>query len=180
MFISSAGLYTPLMSYHGYRLIDPPVGTEKLTADLQLDPGKTVAGKVVGPDGKPFRGATVAGLAGTLEVPATLKDDTFTAAALLPEDSRTVAAVHAGKKLAGTVVVSGAASATPVVRLGKWGILTGRVVDHDGKPIAGVRVRLYFEDRAAALLHHHLAGDQSATTDAAGRFRCDVPFAGVK
>src|SRR5262249_51549780 len=151
-------------------------GAEKLTADLQLDPGKAVAGKVVGPDGKPFAGATLAGLGASFEKPAPLKGDTFTVQALLPNDVRTVAAVHLEKKLAGLVVVRAHAKA-PVIRLAPWGAVTGRVVDQDSKPIAGVKVRLYYTDRAEANLYQRLKDGKEVTTDAAGSFRCDVPFA---
>jgi RNA polymerase sigma factor (sigma-70 family) len=192
LFITAGGAYYPLSTTHAYRLIDPPVGTEKLTVDMQLDPGQTVTGKVVGPDSKPLTGATVAGLVSTFDEPATLKGDTFTVAALFPEDTRIVAAVDAGKKLGGTVVVAAAEKKTPVVRLRAWGTLTGRVVGPDGSPIAGVHIGLAFgfpgvkfssrptpPPASPAKLYGHLMGDRVVTTGANGRFRCDVPFADV-
>jgi RNA polymerase sigma factor (sigma-70 family) len=192
MFITAAGVYYPLSTTHAYRLIDPPAGTEKLTVDMQLDPGKTVTGKVVGPDGKPFKSATVAGQVATFDEPATLKEDTFTVAALLADDNRLVAAVHTGQKLGGTVVV-GPNDKTPVIHLSPWGTLTGRVVGSDGQPIAGVHIGLAFgfpgvkfssrptpPPSATAKLYAHLLGDRKVTTGADGRFRCDVPFAEVR
>jgi RNA polymerase sigma factor (sigma-70 family) len=180
LFITAEGAYNPLSSYHDYRVIDVPVGGEKLTVDLQLDPGQTVTGKVVGPDGKPVKGATVSGLAALFGRPTELAGDTFTAEAILAEDARTVAAVHAEKKLAGTVVIHGAAKTPPVLRLAAWAALTGRLVDAEGKPIAGASFRLHFEDRVAGRLHRQLQGGKALTTDAAGRFRADVPFSGMK
>ena len=118
---------------------------------------------MVGPEGRPFRGATVAGLRAMFEEPATLDGDTFTAQAILPEDARTVAAVHAGKKLGGTAVVRASQKSPPVVRLAAWGALTGRVVGPDGKPIAGAEVRLHFAERAAAKLLGHQRADRTAT-----------------
>jgi RNA polymerase sigma factor (sigma-70 family) len=192
MFITAANAYYPLSTTHAYRVIDPPAGTEKLTVDIQLDAGKTVAVKVVGPDGQPFKGATVTGRVAMFDEPAILKDDTFTVAALLPEDSRLVAAVHADKKLGGTVVVDSKEKAPPVVRLAAWGTLTGRVVGSDGQPVAGMGIGLAFgfpgvkfsarptpPPSAAAKLYGHLMGDREVTTGADGRFRCDVPFAGL-
>jgi hypothetical protein len=179
VFITSGGIFSPLIGSHAYRLIDPPVGASKLTVDIKLDPGKPVEGKVVGPDGKPLAGATVAGLTAGFEGPKTIKGDTFTAEAILPDDTRTVAAGHAGKKLGGVVVIRGSEKAPPVVKLGAWGAVAGRVVDAEGKPLAGVQVRLYFKDHTAALLHRHLTGGKFATTDDAGKFRADVPFGGL-
>jgi RNA polymerase sigma factor (sigma-70 family) len=178
-FITSESILHSLSGSHAYRVLDPAVGTEKLTADLQLEPGNALAGKVVGPDGKPFVGATITGLSATYERPTTLKADTFTAQALLADDTRTVAALHRRKKLAGTVVVQGKDKGPAVVRLAAWGAVTGRVVDGEGKPIRGALVRLNFTVQGAADLHYHLVKGQPVTTDAAGRFRWDVPFAGV-
>jgi RNA polymerase sigma factor (sigma-70 family) len=179
VYITSGRIYMPLLGNHAYRVIDPPVGARELTVDVQLDPGMAVTGKVVGPDGKPLKGVTAAGLAATLETPATLTGATFTAEALLAEDARTVAAVHAGKKLGGTVVIRGSDKA-PVLRLAPWGAVAGRVMGPDGKPVAGARVWLYFADRAAEILQQDLTVGTVTATDAGGRFRCDVPFAGQK
>src|SRR5262249_33968023 len=82
-FITSAGIIHPLAGLHSYRLVEPAVGAETLKVDMQLDPGRAVAGKVVGPDGKPFAGATAAGLDATYGHPAALAGDTFTARGLL-------------------------------------------------------------------------------------------------
>jgi RNA polymerase sigma factor (sigma-70 family) len=193
MLITSINAYIPLSSCHDYRLIDPPAGAEKLSVDIQLDPGKTVAGKVVGPDGKPLGGATVAGRAALFDEPATLKDDAFTAAGLREGDTRMVAAVHAGKKLGGTAVVGPGEKAPPVIRLAAWGTLTGRVVGPNGEPLAGAHIGLAFgfpgvkfsarptpPASAPAKLYAHLMGGRKVTTDASGRFRCDVPFPGTK
>jgi RNA polymerase sigma factor (sigma-70 family) len=176
--VTAAGGTMFLASYHGYRVIEPAVGTEKVTADLQLDAGTTVAGRVVGPDGKPFVGVTVSGLEPAFSRPAVLGGDTFTAQALLPGDKRTVFACHVGKKLAGSVQVREGARQAATLRLTSWGALTGRVLDADGEPIAGVTVQLRFNDFTAARLYLHLTEGRAVSTDAAGRYRCDVPFAG--
>jgi RNA polymerase sigma factor (sigma-70 family) len=180
VYLSNRGGIHPLMGNHAYRVIEPEVGAESLTADIQLDPGKTVAGKVVGPDGQPFPGATITGLSGTFDVPTTLSNAAFTAQALLEEDVRKVAAVHAGKKLAGTAEVRGNAKEPPVLRLAGWGAITGRVVDEDGAPVAGARLRLYFNNQAAADMHLYLTDNTPATADDKGGFRIDVPFAGIE
>src|SRR5262249_40059963 len=112
-FVTSAGIIQMLAGFHAYRLLEPAEGAEKMTADLQLDPGRAVAGQVVGPDGKPFPGATAAGLTSVYAVSAALPGAGFTAEALLPGEARTVAFVHPGKQLAGTVVVRDKDRETP-------------------------------------------------------------------
>jgi hypothetical protein len=180
IFLTTGGAQRPIWEFHAYRVIEPAVGIESLNADFQLDPGKTVAGKVVGPDGQPFSGVTIAGLTGVFDKAATLSGSAFTVQALLDDDARTVGAVHADKKLAGTTVVRGNAKEPPILRLAGWGTITGRLVDEDGAAVAGARVQLYFNNLAAAELHRHLTDDKPIATDAAGRFRIDVPFVGVE
>ena len=46
------GRIVTLRNENAYRVIDPPAGTDKYTCDLQFDPGLSVTGKVIGPDGK--------------------------------------------------------------------------------------------------------------------------------
>ncbi len=179
IFLTTRGAQRPLSGSHAYRVIEPVVGTESVTVDFQLDAGKTVAGKVVGPDGQPCTGVTITGLIGAFESPANLSGDTFTVRALLAEDVRNVAAVHVGKKLGGTVEVHGNAKEPPILRLAGWGTITGRIVDEEGTPVAGARVLLYFNNRSAAGLQQYLTNGKLAATDTAGRFQIDVPFAGV-
>src|SRR5205823_3502317 len=46
----------PLHWSHGYAIINPGVRDETIACAIQVDPGWTVTGKVVGPDGKPVAG----------------------------------------------------------------------------------------------------------------------------
>jgi RNA polymerase sigma factor (sigma-70 family) len=165
-----------------YRVIEPAVGQESLNVDIQLDPGKSLAGKVVGPDGQPLVGATIAGQRGRRGDRApTLTGSTFTVQAVLPDDRRTVAAFHSQKKLAGSIVVRGNEKEPLILRLSKWGAITGRVVNKDGVPIAGAYVLLrYNRGSAVAQLYTRIIRGKLATTDTAGRFRIEVPFTGME
>src|SRR5207247_192629 len=107
-------------------------------------PGVAVGGKVLDADGKPLTGARIGGLLATWDKPQTLKDDSFTIRAVDPHRARTVAAIHDGRKLAGSAKVG--ADKDPTLKLEPWGVVTGRAVDEDGSPIAGAEVRIYFHD----------------------------------
>jgi RNA polymerase sigma factor (sigma-70 family) len=179
-FLTAGNRFSSLMGMHGYQVLDPAVGAEPLAIDFSLEPGKTVAVQVVGPDGKPFQGATIAGLSPTFETAKKLDGPEFTAQAVVAQEKRVVAALHAEKKLAGTAEVSADAKDSPVIQLAPWGAVTGRVVDRDGKPVAGANVRLRYAGHATALLYHDLTNDKPVTTDAEGRFRLDAPFADRK
>src|SRR5262249_40728317 len=72
----------PLAGVNGYRVIARGVGTEVLTLDIALEPGKTVAGRVEDAEGKRVPGAIAAGLSPAPDNTEELKDAAFTAAAL--------------------------------------------------------------------------------------------------
>jgi hypothetical protein len=181
-FLTTEPATWPLRNLHGYRVIEPAVGEESLTADLQLDAGKSIAGKVVaGPDDKPLEGVTMAGLTTIREQRTPLKDATFTIQALVEDDSRTVVAVQRDKKLAAATVVRGNEKEPLILKLADWGAVTGRVVDKDGAPLAGATLFLAYSDRTASTLYiQYVIRGKLATTDAAGKFRIDAPFAGIE
>src|SRR5262249_52781487 len=76
------------------------------TCAIALEPGRSVTGRVVGPDGQPFRGVRVAGLTAVLPAPhyrtrlselppsRTLPTATFTASGLSPRQPRALVLVH--------------------------------------------------------------------------------------
>jgi RNA polymerase sigma factor (sigma-70 family) len=142
-FLAAGGTIESLLDVNAYRLIEPEPGSGPVTADVQFDRGLTQTCKVVGPDGKPLQGATVLGLL-AFGGSATLKDDSCTALALNPDRPRTVVLVHPGRKLAGSAVVSGKEPGPVTVRLQPWATLKGRLLDEDGKPLAGAQVRLSY------------------------------------
>src|SRR5262249_34936148 len=49
-------------NYHALARVDPAKDAEKATRDVVLDPGETIKGTLVGPDGKPVTGARGYGL----------------------------------------------------------------------------------------------------------------------
>jgi RNA polymerase sigma factor (sigma-70 family) len=171
----------PLMSC-GYRLIDPKEGDKPLSIDIELDPGRKVVGSLIGPDGKAVAGATSHGLNylprdSWKKQDEFLKADTFTATLLDPEHPRTVSFVHKDRKLVGHAVLRGDEKGPVAVRLEPWGVLTGRLVDGGGKPVAGVRLGWRYPSLPAPGL-----GSPTAmfTTDAEGRFRVEGLTPGAK
>jgi hypothetical protein len=106
-----------------------------------LDPGRTVTGTVLGPDGKPLAGARVSGLKDMVYWDGDpLPGADFTATGLTEDQPRLLQFVHEGQRLAGSVVVR-AGEAGPVrVRLEPWGTLSGRLVTPDGEPMTDVEV----------------------------------------
>lgn len=176
VYITAGRAFMPLLLEHDYRVIEPKPGTGKLTVNFKLTPGQAVPGKVVGPDGKPFHGAAVAGTLPTFDEAVAVAGDAFEVHGLDPAEERTLAAIHLEKKLAAITTVTAPAKDPAFLRLAPWGAVEGRVVDEDGKPVAGVAVRTYFESDPARTLYTEAEEERRPTTGPDGRFRCDVPF----
>jgi len=169
------------------------------THDFALSPvvNRTVTGLIFDPEGKPLTGAryyglydmpywypiertngfTVADL--TRPRPRTLprlfkiRDLDTLRTFLLPEDTRPVAIVHQGKRLAGFTEVGWSTPEPVRVQLQPWGTLIGRVVDADGQPRAdfGIQPKITFKNRVRNDRIDHFV--PRVFTDQAGQLRVE-------
>jgi hypothetical protein len=53
------------------------------------------------------------------------------------------------------------------------GAVKGRLLDLDGKPLAGIEMNLWYRDPGAYWVHEHIYGMKQVVTDAAGAFALD-------
>jgi RNA polymerase sigma factor (sigma-70 family) len=158
-----------------YRLIDPKEGDKPLAVDIELDPGRKASGSLIGPDGKPVNGATAHSLhyhstKGAANPDEVLKGNAFTATLLDPDQPRTVSFIHKDRKLIGHVTLRGDEKEAVTVRMEPWGVMNGRLVDGNGKPIAGVRLGWHYPSLPAPGLS---PPPESLMTDGDGRFRVE-------
>src|SRR5207302_428351 len=84
------------------------------------------------------------------------------------------------RKLFGLLRLAGDEKKPQVVRLVPAGAVRGRLVDEDGRPLAGVAVRLYHPDRPAEEIHDRASRARPIETDADGKFLIDEVIPGVK
>jgi hypothetical protein len=153
--------------YNALALINPGDKETALTLDVELAPARTVAGTVVGPNGKPLTGVTVSGLTATasLDYPQTLEGASFLVKRLTPGRTRKLIFEHRDKGLAALVTVRGNEKGPLTVRLGPRGSVAGRLLGKDRKPAAGVQVLV----GPAGIV----GGELKVRTDREGRFRLE-------
>jgi RNA polymerase sigma factor (sigma-70 family) len=174
----------PLRWENGYAIFDAKPAEQILKVAIAFDPGRSVSGTLVGPDGKPVAGALAMGTQATNEMnPTSVPTDQFTAAAMTADRPRQMFFVHETKGLVGTAMVKSTDKA-PVIHLQPWGIVTGRAVLPDGKPAANAEVSIqftnHFTDEMIRQKLYRDLGHVAVRTDATGRFRLEGQFPGLE
>jgi RNA polymerase sigma factor (sigma-70 family) len=156
-----------------YIELNPAEGTESMTCDVPLDPGRMPRGTVVGPDGKPLAGATAFGLTAYGQsrnwTRAPLPTADFTVYGLDDGQGREVLFSYEEKRLAGVLKVRGDDRGPLTVKLEACGAVTGRLVTAEGKPRAGVLLQV----------PGWLLSSNTLQTDKDGRFRVEGLVPGV-
>ena len=164
--------------------IDPKTGEESVTVDIGLDRGRTLKGKLVGPDGEPVAGAVMMGAEDFYQrwSEQPLPTAEFEVHALGPQRKRGLLFYHEAKQLAGAYVIKPDETGPLTVRLEPCGTLSGRLVDRGGLPLAGAlltceRPILFGEDVAE---FDKGALPSNIKTDKDGRFRVSGLVPGLK
>jgi RNA polymerase sigma factor (sigma-70 family) len=154
--------------------VDPARGAEVVKRDVTLDPGWSFTGTVTGPDGKPLAGARGFGLVGGVWDPEVRTAAEFTGR-FNPHGPADIFFHHPEKGLVGVVPPPRENGGAVTVRLEPGASVTGRLVDADGKPRAGVELQVSV----------HLTGDgwvayppRRLATDGEGRFRVEALLPG--
>jgi hypothetical protein len=168
----------------GYHRIDTKQTDRPLVFDIPFDPGRTLAGSLVDANGRPVRGATAWGLKlGNTPRGAArtgehiLETEEFTATGLDRHQPCTLSFHHRGRKLIGQVAVRPEDKGPLTVRLQPWGTLTGRLVNAEGKPLAGVKMHLEYPNSPDTGMRPPL---QAFSTGRDGRFRVEGLLPGLK
>jgi RNA polymerase sigma factor (sigma-70 family) len=172
---------------HAVAEVNPEKGAESVTCDLVLDPGRTLKGTVVGPDGKPLTNVRATGLGVEIDQGVDLeKSSEFTVWALKPGEPRLLQFTHRDRKLATALVVRGDEKDPLTVKLEPAGALTGQVVTHDGKPLAELELSSLTYEGILGLTDSKEpdltrgAFPRGFRTDREGKFRIDGLAPGLK
>ncbi len=154
--------------------INPPADATVAHVDLEVTTGPSVRLTAVDPEGKPIAGLHTNGRLGRSSHDRDeMAEPNAVVLNLMPDEERIVLLRHEGRKLGKVVTLKKGddASGPVAVKLAPLATITGRVVDADGNPIAGARIR------PDVLPHGDFGLSLSpVVTDADGRFRVpDVP-----
>ena len=140
--------------------------------DVTLDPGWTITGVVLGPDGQPLAGAFGMGI-------GQLKTAEFTMRGFSPRESREILFRHPAKGLIGLASPPRTDGASITVRLQPGAAVAGRLVDADGRPQADVTLSVRFSPKEGpARKADYRYSSHEIRTDREGRFRVEALLPG--
>jgi RNA polymerase sigma factor (sigma-70 family) len=171
------------VNYGALAPIDPAKGVDSAKRDLTLDPGWTFTGTVLGPDGKPLAGARrLTGMRWWDR--EGMKTAEFTVQGINPRRLQNFAGVifqHAEKGLIGVAQPPKNKGGSVTVQMRPGASVTGRLVDADGQPRAGVELEVEF--RREKMRPDWWWGSYSPgriKTDREGRFRLTALLPGYQ
>jgi hypothetical protein len=153
--------------------IDPPKGVESFRRDVTLDPGQTLTGMILGPDGKPLAGVRTYRLTPYGDwnhVP--LETGSFTVQGFNLRKPRLVLFLHPGKRLVGALESPESKADKVSVRMTAGAAVTGRLVDGDGQPRANVELFLGIRDPSRDMWVRYFP--DRIKSDADGRIRIET------
>jgi hypothetical protein len=159
--------------------IKPEKGAKRVACELVLDPGHSVTVQVQGPDGKPVAGSQVFGLGpkgGWQNGPASAE---FKVSGLVSGEKRTLLLRNPEKNLAGRFEIKADEDGPVVVKLEPAAMATGRLLDHDGKPVKQANITLSYRDPASKTVSVSYSFSGEAQTDGDGRFRVGGLLPGI-
>ncbi|MHC5543292.1 carboxypeptidase-like regulatory domain-containing protein, partial [Singulisphaera rosea] len=156
--------------------LDIPGGIDSFSRDVTLDPGRTLSGTVLDPDGRPLAGTIAFGLGSMIDNNSsrTLDTASFTVTALKPGHERFVVIQHPGRRLGTSVMLRGDETEAVAVKLVPCASIAGRLVDARGNPRPKFVVTARSTERNPSRMLLGITPTwPSATTDDEGRFRIE-------
>jgi RNA polymerase sigma factor (sigma-70 family) len=157
------------------KVVEIKPGVASVTQDVTLERANSLAVKIVDADDRPVKGAWVTGISPQdWHYPERITKDSFNAYHLEPGKPRLIAAYDPANNQYGTLRLKGDEKDAAVVKLGPCGTVTGRLVDENGRPVAGARIQFYHRERTAQEIHSQAYKARPIETDGEGKFTVEV------
>jgi hypothetical protein len=140
--------------------------------DIVHQPAPTLPIRIQDAEGKPLGNVWMTGSSfAEWFPPVKCEKAECTAYQVAPGKPRLMVFYHAERKLAGTLTLKGDEKSPVVAKLGPAGSIKARLLDADGKPLAGVTVGVHYRQRVASEIDHIISHDtKEGVTDANGEF----------
>ncbi|MHB1421838.1 MAG: sigma-70 family RNA polymerase sigma factor [Gemmataceae bacterium] len=151
--------------------IKPGTAVVQQDAVLRRAPGLTV--KIEDAEGRPIRGVWATGIGTLGHPPIQIAEASCSAYGVKAGKPRQMVFFHTERKIAGTLTLTGNEKQPAVVKLRPMGSVKGRLLDLDGKPLAGVAVDLWYSDTGIHFVHEYIYWNKQIVTDATGAFTLD-------
>jgi hypothetical protein len=153
------------------KVLDIKPAAEIVKQDILLERASALPLTIQDAAGRPLPGVWVKGISSQRADPAVrIDNDACFVYHLEAGKPRLVAFYHLERKLAASLTLKGDEKAPVTVKLGPAGAIKGRLLDADGKPMAGVVVEIGYRDREADDVHRVTHKAKQVVTDAAGVF----------
>jgi RNA polymerase sigma factor (sigma-70 family) len=166
-----------VLRFRAVRVLDLKEDEGEVKVELPLERGRTVKVLVQDADGKPLTGVRAGGVTANLHTWHRLKDESaVTVYALDPSRPRQLVFLHSEKKLGAVVTLRGDEKEAAVVKLAPLGTVTGRLLNAEGTPAAGIWVSVVYREPIPGFLYER----QSVKTDEEGRFTVPAVLPGKK
>jgi hypothetical protein len=160
--------------------IEPGAKADSVDCDLQLDPGKTVKGTILDPDGKPLAGVSIRGPLWSDVWIRDLPSAAFTIPAVNPDEPAAYFFEHPKKHLAAAVLLKGDEPEGFTLKLKRTATVTGRLLTGDGEPVPKADIHGRLEAGQLNMTKPWRRFFWGGTTDAGGRFKIEGLLASVK
>lgn len=149
--------------------------------DIVLEPASALTVHIQDAEGKPLAGVSVAGNSSRDWYSAVRCDKAECKAyELEPAKPRLLVFFHPARKLAGTLTLKGNEKSPVTAKLVPAGSIKGRLLDVDGKSLAGVTVEVHYRQRPAAEVHNTVHQARQIVSDAEGVFTFEDVIPGQK
>jgi hypothetical protein len=158
---------------NGCKVVDAKPGTAIVHQDLFVERESARTVKIQDAEGRSLARVWAAGLRSDRSWAVRLSGDSCPAYALEANKPRVMVFYDPGKKLAGSLRLTANEKEPIVAKLGPHGSMRGRLLDADGKPLAGVVVDARYRDQEAGNIHGIIHKAKQAVTDADGAFTLD-------